>query len=114
MGGAGQLLNDELSGLLGGQSEDRRDLLKGDLAGGILEMGCVGPVTPPGDLDLVLCVSALFDVRGMPLLPTHVAKTALVTDQLKPSSPHTTRLCSPRSNGSDLPQDLLSVPRSPK
>ena len=85
MGGAGQLLNDELPGPLDGQSEDLRDLLNGDLAGGILEMGWIGPVTPPGDLDLVFgVVPSLVEVRGMALMPRDTAKPALVTDQLEP------------------------------
>ena len=47
-------------------------------------MGWIGPVTPPGDLDLVLGVLAsLFDVRGMALLPRNVIKPAPVTDQVQ-------------------------------
>ena len=125
MGGAGQLLNDELPGPLDGQSEDLRDLLNGDLAGGILEMGWIGPVTPPGDLDLVFgVVPSLVEVRGMPFLPRNAAKTALVTDQLKPiaGGAHSTEgvrlpsvaACSLHSTGSGLPEYLRSDPRSPK
>ena len=84
MGGAGQLLNDELPGPLDGLNpRTSATSSMRDLAGGSLEMGWIGPVTPPGDLDLVFgVVPSLVEVRGMALMPRDTAKPALVTDQL--------------------------------
>ena len=78
-----------------------------DLAGGSLEMGWIGPVTPPGDLDLVFgVVPSLVEVRGMALMPRDTAKPALVTDQLEPiaGGAH-------RTEGLGLPSVAALTPR---
>ena len=81
--GLGQVLPDEVSGLLNCDAEDLEDRGNGGRAGGSFEMGWIGPVPPAGDLDRVLGVpAALLDVRGMTVRPGHMATPTLVTNQM--------------------------------